>query len=175
MKFSEEQIKSETVINAAKQMMIVARTAPKAKGMDTIEQLLLTGDDLKTLAAEMEKQSIILDKPFFSRDAKNVLQSDAVILIGMKDIKTGLNCGYCGYKTCADCTTAGNNHHCVFTDINAGIAMGSAVSLAATLGVDTRILYSAGFVAQQMGMMPGCIEVLAVPLSAMSKSPYFDR
>ncbi len=174
MILKEDEIRSNTIIEVAKQMMLSARTAPKAKGMDTLDSILITGEDLKTLAEEMERQAEKLNKPFFVRDAKNILQSDAVVLVGTKDLKAGLNCGYCGFSTCAECTSH-EGSPCVFTSVNMGIALGSAVSLGANLHVDSRILFSAGWAAKALGWMPQCGFILAIPLAAASKSPYFDR
>jgi uncharacterized ferredoxin-like protein len=39
----------------------------------------------------------------FKRDAKNVRDSEAVVLIGVRGKKSmGLNCGACGYKSCEE-------------------------------------------------------------------------
>ena len=37
---------------------------------------------------------------FFLRDAENIRQADAVILVGTRLQSLSLNCGYCGYPTC---------------------------------------------------------------------------
>ena len=38
---------------------------------------------------------------FFLRDAANILQAECVIIIGTREQAQGLNCGHCGYPTCA--------------------------------------------------------------------------
>jgi uncharacterized ferredoxin-like protein len=55
-----------------------------------------------------------------------------------------------------------------------GIAIGSAVKTAAMLNVDNRIMYRAGVVARQMGLIDADF-VMGIPLSVTGKSIYFDR
>ena len=60
--------------------------------------------------------------------------------------------------------------------IDVGIALGSAVSRAQAYGVDTRIMFSAGTAAEHLGLLgEGVQQVLAIPVSISSKSPFFDR
>ena len=56
-----------------------------------------------------------------------------------------------------------------------GIAIGSACATAADLRVDTRVMFSAGLAAQQLEWLPGCRSVYAIPVSASTKNPFFDR
>ena len=46
---------------------------------------------------------------------------------------------------------------------------------AADLRVDTRVMFSAGLAAQQLEWLPGCRSVYAIPVSASTKNPFFDR
>jgi uncharacterized ferredoxin-like protein len=55
-----------------------------------------------------------------------------------------------------------------------GIALGSAVKTASLLNVDNRIMYRAGAVAREMGLIDADV-VMGIPLSATGKSIYFDR
>ena len=64
---------------------------------------------------------------------------------------------------------------CAFNTHDLGIAVGSAVSVAADLRTDCRVLYSGGVAALDMNLLPGCRAVLAIPLSATGKNPFFDR
>ena len=50
---NERELRHETVLHIARQMMTAARTAPKGKGIDIVEVALVTGDDLKTLSNRM--------------------------------------------------------------------------------------------------------------------------
>jgi hypothetical protein len=41
--------------------------------------------------------------------------------------------------------------------------------------VDTRVMFSAGLAAQRLNWLEGCCQVFAIPVSASSKNPFFDR
>ena len=41
--------------------------------------------------------------------------------------------------------------------------------------VDTRVMFSAGLAAQRLDWLKGCKTVFAIPVSASSKNPFFDR
>ena len=69
---------------------------------------------------------------------------------------------------------AGTN--CVLTVTDLGIAIGSAVSVAADNRIDNRVMYSAGKGAIKIGFLPKEVKVCyGIPLNATSKSIYFDR
>lgn len=36
-------------------------------------------------------------------------------------------------------------------------------------------MYSAGMAAERLQLLPGCTQYFAIPISASSKSPFFDR
>ena len=59
--------------------------------------------------------------------------------------------------------------------IDVGIAIGSACAMAADMRVDTRVMFSAGLAAQRLDWLKGCKNVFAIPVSASSKNPFFDR
>jgi uncharacterized ferredoxin-like protein len=65
---------------------------------------------------------------------------------------------------------------CAFNSGDLGIAIGSAVSRAADLRIDNRVLYSAGKAAVELELLGEDI-VLAygLPLSITGKNPFFDR
>lgn len=170
---NERDIRQSTVAEAGRLMMMAARTAPKGKGVDIVEIVLLDKrDELEILAAEMRRHAESKGLKFFLRDAANVLAAQAVLLIGTPERPLGLNCGYCGYAEC-DLKPAGVP--CAFNSIDLGIAVGSACSKAADLRVDSRVMYSAGTCAAALGWPRGCRDVIAILLSASSKSPFFDR
>ena len=111
---------------------------------------------------------------FFLRDAENIRQADAVILVGSRSSVMSLNCGYCGYPTCV----AKNEHPdvpCAINMTDLGIAIGSMPAKAADLRVDSRVMFSVGFAARRIGLLTDCHAVYAIPLSASSKNPFFDR
>ena len=82
--------------------------------------------------------------------------------------------GLFALMTCAEKAKYANVP-CFFNANDMGIAVGSAVALAANLRVDNRVMFSVGKVAKDMDLLPGCSMVLAIPLSVSGKSPFFDR
>ncbi len=64
---------------------------------------------------------------------------------------------------------------CALNSIDVGIAIGSACATAADLRVDTRVMFSAGLAAQRLNWLKDCKMVMAIPVSASSKNPFFDR
>ncbi len=175
MTIREEDSRNKQLIEVAAAMMTAARTAPKACGIDYLEIATVTGDDIKRLAAAMRTIGEKSDRGFFLRDADNVEASEAVVLIGTRNMVRGLDCGLCGYPTCGDLTTKAPKTPCAFAINDLGIALGSAVSVAADHRVDNRIMYSAGVAAEELEMLPDCRAIFAIPLSATGKSVYFDR
>lgn len=170
---NERTIRHKLVVEAAHRMMTAARTAPKGKGIDIIEIVLVSErQDLEKLAATMRQKAEESGMKFLLRDADNILQGEAVILIGTRRQVQGLNCGYCGYATCAEnpCTDP-----CAINSIDVGIAVGSACATAADMRVDTRVMFSAGWASEALDWMPGCHQTIAIAVSASSKNPYFDR
>ena len=176
MIISAQQAEQACILQTAQAMATAARTAPTTRGQDYLHTLILTGDELERLAAQMEQTAEALNYPFFARDAGNVRRSGAVLLLGIGRHVRGLNaaCGYCGSENCAACAASGNT--CVYDPIDLGIAAGSAVSVAAAAHVDNRIMFSAGAAAKALGYFPPEVtSVLAIPLSASGKSVFFDR
>jgi uncharacterized ferredoxin-like protein len=113
-----------------------------------------------------------LGMKFFLRDAANVLQAECVVIIGTREQAQGLNCGHCGFPTCAGRT---EGVPCALNTVDVGIAVGSACATAADMRVDTRVMFSAGLAAQRMNWLKDCKTVFAIPVSASSKNPFFDR
>ena len=169
---NERASRHEHVLDVARQMMTAARTAPKGKGVDIIEIAMVTGDDLKVLSDKMVAMVEEHGMKFFLRDAANILQAECVIIIGTREQAQGLNCGHCGYPTCAG---RPEGVPCAVNSVDVGIAIGSACATAADLRVDTRVMFSAGLAAQQLEWLPGCRSVYTIPVSASTKNPFFDR
>lgn len=173
MIINERDLRHQSVVEAAHRMMTAARTAPKAKGVDIIEIALVEArEDLEKLAEAMRQRSEETGFKFLLRDADNILQGEAVILVGTRRHTQGLNCGYCGYSACGQNPA---QNPCALNSIDVGIAIGSACSVAADLRIDTRVLFSAGWASETLPWLPGCSQTIAIALSASSKSPYFDR
>jgi uncharacterized ferredoxin-like protein len=153
-------------------MMTAARTAPKGKGVDIIEVALVTDEDIKKLSEQLISLSEEKGMKFFLRDADNILSAECVLLIGTRELAQGLNCGHCGFPTCAERSLG---VPCAINSVDVGIAIGSACATAADHRVDTRVMFSAGLATQRLDILKGCKQVFAIPVSASSKNPFFDR
>ena len=170
----------DTVRIVADLMEVAARTAPKGLGKDFLEIIVLTDEQRIAVGNEMMGMGHEPSHPNFDRDGQNVLDSDALVLIGLLPHKgAGLNCGACGFSTCAEmeghkvnADFVGGN--CAIRLLDLGIALGSAVKIASELNVDNRIMYRAGGAARRLGMVKAQI-VHGVPLSATGKNIFFDR
>ena len=173
MIYNEREVRHEAVLQAAREIMAAARTAPKGKGVDVIELMTIEGEDIVSLSEEMRRVSEENGFQFFLRDADNIVQAEAVVLIGTRELCQGLNCLRCGFAHCDD-RPAGVP--CAINTIDVGIAVGSACAKAADLRIDTRVMHSAGIAAMRPGQpCHGLQNVLAIPLSCSSKNPFFDR
>ncbi|MBR4845579.1 MAG: ferredoxin, partial [Bacteroidaceae bacterium] len=134
--------------------------------------ITITGADIQLLSDTMRQMYEENGFKFFLRDADNILQAEAIILIGTREQAQGLNCGHCGFALCTDRLP---DVPCALNTEDVGIAIGSACATAADLRVDTRVMFSAGLAAQRLGWPEGCRTVMAIPISASSKNPFFDR
>jgi uncharacterized ferredoxin-like protein len=153
-------------------MMTAARTAPKGKGLDLIEIAAVDGEEIQILSAKTRELGEEMNLGFMLRDAENILAAEAVVLIGTQAQTHGLNCGHCGY---AACSLKPEAVPCALNSVDVGIALGSACAMAADLRLDSRVMFSAGLAAQKLDWLNGCRLVFAIPVSASSKNPFFDR
>ena len=184
----EKKAELKGVLAIAKSMAVAARTAPKARGDDAIETLIVYGKDhLNELAEAMKNHgnNTKMSK-MFERDADNVVNSQAVLLIGLNDLRPKkpdkpLDCGGCGHRNCAGFLrtekTEGNDFPgpvCLFRSIDLGIALSSACSVAARFHVDNRMMYTIGGSARNLAWMKSQI-IIGIPLSCSGKNIYFDR
>lgn len=176
----------KAVSTVADLMALAARTAPKGKGIDTIEIAVLGKREGKKLADRLEKLGNDKGIGFFLRDAKNIAASDGCVIIGCRGRETaGINCGGCGYASCAEFTKATRKKgkgspftgpNCVLRMADLGIAVGSAVKTAQVNNVDNRVMYSGGVAALDLGLFSvSCTTAYAIPLSATGKNIFFDR
>lgn len=176
MIYSSEQMEKAAVLDVAQLMCAAARTAPKTKGVDKIVTLVITDAEKDALADKMEELDEMLNGParsFISRDAGCLRKSQALVLIGYKKNYFGLNCGYCGFTSCDEC--AGHDSACIFNSVDLGIAIGSAVSVAADNRIDSRVMFSVGRCAAEMNYFDKDTVLIGIPLSVSGKSPFFDR
>ncbi len=173
----EENLRNETALKVASQMAAAARTAPKGKGRDTLSIIVLNEEDLLRLADKTEEIGKRTGMDFFCRDAHCLRKSHALLLIGTTIQPEGLKlCGLCGFTDCQDKVNKHFDVPCVFNNIDLGIAVGSAVSIAADNRVDSRVLYTVGMAALEMRIFDKSVKIiLGIPISISSKSPFFDR
>jgi uncharacterized ferredoxin-like protein len=171
----------EAIQIVAQLMEIAATTAPKSKGENFVVTKTVSGESLQALGNAMIAFGERTGKKDFDRDGKNVLNSAAVLLIGIaKATPLGLACGACGYERCKDLKAAQpvdgefKGPVCAFRLLDLGIALGSAVKTASIHNVDNRIMYRAGAVARDMGLIDWDV-VMGIPLSVSGKSIFFDR
>ncbi len=172
MIIDERQARQERAIDAAKRLITAARTAPKARGVDILEACILTDEDINRLSAAMLELHRETGRPVYERDANNILKAQCIVLIGTHRQIMGLNCGHCGFPTCA---AKPAEAPCAMNVTDVGIAIGSACSMAADCRVDTRVMFSAGMGAMRLDILPGCSQVFAIPVPIGSKNPFFDR
>ena len=166
----------------AELMDIAARTAPKTKGEDFVVTQIIDRAKMHTLADAMREAGRAKGetdpRKGFLRDAANTENSEAVLLVGIKDATpAGLNCGACGFEKCPKINTLHaefEGPQCAYRLLDMGIALGSAVKTASIMNVDNRIMYRIGTIARQLGMIDADY-VMGIPLSVTGKSIYFDR
>lgn len=172
----EEEIRDEAVRAAAHAVMLAVRTAPKTRGKDNLTILVADADEKEQLAAKMDE---IFEKsggkrPTFTRDAKGVMAASAVLLIGVKATPYGLDCGFCGFPTCAE--KMEHPGPCAFGSFDLGIGAGVAAAMLSEKHIDNRMMYSMGTAALQLGWFgEDTTMALGFPLSVSGKNPFFDR
>lgn len=177
MLYESNYLEEKAALNTAAKMCAAARSAPKAHGRDTLHTLVLTGEEKELLAQKMEEvgtreMGSRMDT-WHGRDAANVRKAQAVVLIGADQKYRGVpHCGFCGFQNCEGCKKAGGNCAFVYTDL--GIAVSSAVTVAAIDMVDNRIMYSVGKAAAEMDYAENVLW-LGIPISVSGKNIFFDR
>lgn len=175
MIYKSDDAEKRSAFAVADKMVAAAKTAPKGCGEDNVAALILDGNDKAVLSAHMRDIAKETGAEFFNRDARNIDESHCVVLIGVVSNPLGLeHCGMCGFKNCGEMKKAGAN--CTFNVTDLGIAVGSAVSIAADNRIDNRVFFSAGQAAVRMGCFPSSVRVcFGIPLSTSAKSLFFDR
>ena len=173
---TEENIRTKTVLAVAKRMMLAARTAPKARGVDNLEIALVENQTIELLSEKMKEIGNEKNINFFIRDSENILKATAIVIIGTKIKSMGLTkCGYCGFKNCEE-KEKYPDVPCALNSNDLGIAIGSAVSIAMDGRIDNRVMFSIGNAAIELGLLGEDVKIaFGIPLSATSKNPFFDR
>lgn len=175
MIYNNLESEKRAILQVADLIMAAARTAPKGCGVDNLETIIIDGAEKDRLAVQMRKIAEETGESFFARDSKNVDTCPVIVLLGIKNNPLGLdNCSYCGFANCAEMKKAGAN--CAFNITDLGIAVGSAVSIAANHRIDNRVFFSAGKAALQLNYFSEDVRVaFGIPLSTAGKSIFFDR
>lgn len=156
-------------------MCTAARTAPKARGIDNIVTALVDKQEKQKLVETMREIAKDFNNETFARDSMSVEKSQILVLIGTKISPINLTlCSLCGFKNCVECVEKGGM--CIFNPGDLGIAVGSAVAIAADNRVDNRIMYTAGFAAVKLKLLGEEVKIAyGIPLSATGKNIFFDR
>jgi uncharacterized ferredoxin-like protein len=186
-RLKSESVEMDGVLAIAKSMAVAARTAPKARGVDAIETLVVHGEELKTLAQAMVEHGKKTDREGpFSSNADTLSGTAVVLLIGLTDLRPKkpqkpLDCGACGFGSCAGFLKAerkqGKDYAgpvCMFQTLDLGIALASACRVASGLHVDNRMMWTIGAAACNLGWMESSL-IIGIPLSCTGKNVYFDR
>src|SRR4030066_1786611 len=167
-------------------MAASARTAPKAGGKDFLEIVVITkeADPKKITNARKEYAPKSTNEAYWLRDASNIENSQALLLVGLsKPVTAGYDCGGCGYQTCGEFSKnrqlkekemGYSGPHCVMRMIDIGVALSSAAKTAGMLNVDNRVQQRVGAAARAIGLIKGEV-VLGIPISITGKSIYYDR
>jgi len=178
-----EEGEKEALLQASRLVLVSARTAPKSGGVDDILTAIVVGKEKEALAEEMDKIAEERKIERFNRDAKNLRDSEAAVLIGVRGKRSlKIDCGACGYASCDKFDEAQEKAGqdfvgptCIFKALDLGIALGSAVKTASLLNVDNRIMYRIGTAAMRLNLLPEATVIMGIPVSAKGKSIYFDR
>ena len=175
MKYTGEKIHSNAIHTVASLMVASAVTAPKARGINSMESMILDGEDKDALVAKMRQIGKDTEQAFYIRDANNLDSCSCVVLFAAQETYRGLaHCGCCGAGDCAGAHKIGA--HCAFTIGDLGIAIGSAISIASAHHIDNRVMFSVGMAALSLNLFSdkACV-AYGIPLSVSEKSPFFDR
>ena len=163
------------VKTVAELMCCSAITAPKGRGENLLYTKIFEGEEKDKVADLMEEIGRDRSIPFFVRDAKNVKDSLIVVFIGTEVKPRGVPfCGFCGFEDCERCAEVGG--HCAYAVGDLGIAIGSAVKVAADNGMDNRVMFSFGKAVIVGGFVPESVKLgYGIPLSVSGKNIFFDR
>ena len=97
-----------------------------------------------------------------------------MLVIGVKNNPSGLNCGFCGHPTCEEMVK--HKATCAYNPIDLGIACSSAAGVASDFHADNRIMYSIGRACLDLKFFSQTVkQALGIPLSVTGKNPFFDR
>ncbi|HSW63941.1 MAG TPA: DUF2148 domain-containing protein [Dissulfurispiraceae bacterium] len=176
----------EVALMVAQLMAAAARTAPKAGGKDFLEIVVVSEESaIRKIAEAMHEYAPkSTNEAYWNRDASNIENAQAVVLVGLaKPVTAGYDCGACGYPTCAEfaknrtLTDKGMGYsgpHCVMRMLDIGVALSSAAKTASILNVDNRVQQRVGAAARAIGLIKAEV-AMGIPLGVFGKSIFFDR
>jgi uncharacterized ferredoxin-like protein len=153
MLIKSDELERYAALEVARLMLVAARTAPKARGQDTIVTALLGGENKNQVANEMDRAGREKNLPTLIRDAENLRNAELAILVGVK------------YDTVLP-------KEVKLVDL--GIALGSAAKVASYMNVDNRIMRSIGEAAENMNLLQADY-IIGIPISIQGKNIFFDR
>jgi len=182
------EVEVEGLHTVAELMAVASRTAPKTRGVDEVVTVIVSGVEKDAIADEMVRHVQRKRNPnvSFERDAENLRMSPLLLLVGVRGTtpkrpENPLNCGACGFETCAEFIKAekkkGEDFEgplCVWHAVDLGIALSSAAKTAAELNVDNRMMYTVGAAAKAKDVIDADV-IVGIPISATGKNIYFDR
>ncbi|MFH2144360.1 MAG: DUF2148 domain-containing protein [Bacteroidota bacterium] len=170
---NENELTKKIIQEIAEIMVIAARTAPKGRGLNFLDVKIATDQDIERISLKMKDIGEKKQRSSFIRDAENILSAEAIVLIASKIQHIDLNCGMCGFETCAEKNI---KTPCVFNTVDLGIAIGSAASTASSFKADNRIMYTVGQAVLDLNIFSkDYIIIFGIPLASLSKNPFYDR
>ena len=172
---SSIELEKQAAAQVAALMAAAARTAPKTRGVDNIRVLAIDDEPTKQeLIAKMREIAARENRPGMARDAGNIENAPALLVIGVEANTSGLNCGFCGKPTCEELENTGGI--CSFNSIDLGIATCSAAEVAGRNHIDNRVMYSIGRASLELKLFGEKVrQALGIPLSVTGKNLFFDR
>ena len=88
-------VEASAVMQVAHLMALAARTAPKGRGADHIETVVVSGEDLQQLGEDVISYGEETGQPLYVRDGNCLQKCQALLIIGVKNVPMGLkNCGF---------------------------------------------------------------------------------
>ena len=146
------EAESQALLDVAKKMLIAARTAPKARGLDNLVSAIITpGPVFDELRAKMEEMAAE-GGALFHRDSQNIKDVEAVVLIGTKKGPMNLKlCGFCGYDSCAEMEA--NGATCTYNPGTQDRRQLNSKRNAIEHRVDNQVMYTIGLAAVKLGLL----------------------
>ena len=131
------EAEEDALLFVAKLMAASSRTAPKGRGVDRVVTAIVTGEEKERIAEATEKKMEQKKNPIpaFKRNAEDLRRSSVVLLVGVKGTvpkkpEDPLDCGACGYASCAEFTEAEKKRGedftgpiCIFEAMDLGLSL----------------------------------------------------